>query len=218
MVKNTLNTGVIGGLVFLMFSGSVHAQPHLEQESLLKSLTKMDDYYQAVKSKLHDKRLPTGQPYNNRVTSDAGDSNGQLARGLIMPENNRQSDNSLTNFFGASDADTTTGYRDGKRNPFAPTRQILAATQGRSGQGLNFQPLQQATTIPKMHLKGLINENGKDIAALIEIENSGTYIVREGDTVGLYESGSNSVIRIQKINRLNLVVEAGSLGQVLIVR
>lgn len=42
--------------------------------------------------------------------------------------------------------------------------------------------------------------------------------MREGDTVGLHDFGIDSVIRVQKISRLHLVVEAGQLNQMIIVR
>lgn len=112
------------------------------------------------------------------------------------------------------------GYAQGRRNPFAPTRQILSMVN-RAGAGkgnFNIQPMQDMTKVPRMHLKGLISDGDNSLAALLEIENAGIYMVREGDTVGLYESGSSSVIQIRKINRLNIVVEAGSLGEVLIIR
>ena len=64
----------------------------------------------------------------------------------------------------------------------------------------------------------MVQDANGGIAALLEVENGGIHIVREGDTVGLYEMGINSVIRVRKINRLNMVVEAGELGQVIIVR
>jgi hypothetical protein len=69
-----------------------------------------------------------------------------------------------------------------------------------------------------MRLRGLIRGNGKKLAALLDVENSGVHVVHEGDTVGLNELGQDSVLYIKKINRLNLVVEVGSLGQVLIVQ
>ena len=69
-----------------------------------------------------------------------------------------------------------------------------------------------------MKLRGIIRREGEKIAALLEIKGGGTHVVREEDTVGLNELGQDAVVRIKKINRLNLVVEVGSLGQVMIVR
>jgi len=114
--------------------------------------------------------------------------------------------------------DYRAGFRNGHRDPFSPTDRLLQASLGGSGGGVQFQPLSQAAKIPRMHLRGLIKDDNGGIAALLEIENSGIHIVREGDTVGLYEMGVNSVIQVRRINRLNLLVEAGSLGQIIIVR
>lgn len=81
-----------------------------------------------------------------------------------------------------------------------------------------FTPLEKAVKIPKMHLRGLLHGAKGEILALLEIEKGGVYLVREGDSVGLHEFGVDSVIRIQKIDRLHLVVESGTLGQLIIVR
>ncbi len=109
------------------------------------------------------------------------------------------------------------GYRMGKRDPFSPTSRILQAASDGGG-GVVFQPLQQKTKIPRMYLRGLIEDVDGGVAAILEIEKGGVHIVREQDTIGLYEMGASSVIRVRKINRLNIVVEAGSLGQLIIVR
>ncbi|MEM7405574.1 MAG: hypothetical protein AAF458_09800 [Pseudomonadota bacterium] len=111
------------------------------------------------------------------------------------------------------------GYQDGERDPFAPTSRLIDANTNR--QGVDFQPGRssaEALALPRMRLRGLVTENSGAIAALLEIENAGIHIVREGDTVGLYEARSSSVIRVRQINRLNVIVEVGTLGQTLIVR
>lgn len=111
------------------------------------------------------------------------------------------------------------GYRNGERDPFAPTERLMDA--GSRGQGVDFRPgrsTEETSALPRMRLRGLVTEASGKIAALLEIENAGIHIVREGDTVGLYEARSSSVVRVRQINRLNVVVEIGTLGQTLIVR
>ena len=81
-----------------------------------------------------------------------------------------------------------------------------------------FTPSASLKGIPKMRMKGYLEGADGEKVALLELVGGGVHIVREGETVGLYEIGRESVIRIQKINRLHLVVEAGSLGQLIIVR
>ncbi len=110
-----------------------------------------------------------------------------------------------------------TGYRNGERNPFAITNR-LQRVKKRDPNELQFQPARIGSRIPKMKLRGIIRRKGKRLAALLEIEGAGTHVVREKDAVGLNELGKDMVIRIKKINRLNLVVEVGSLNRLMIVR
>jgi Tfp pilus assembly protein PilP len=104
-----------------------------------------------------------------------------------------------------------------KRDPFAVTDRLKQAAA--KGTNMLFKPksFQKNGNIPPMHLRGLIRSDSGGLVALLEI-NDAIHIVRDGDTVGLYNEGSNSVLRIRKINRLNVVVEAGTLGQLIIVR
>lgn len=102
-----------------------------------------------------------------------------------------------------------------KRDPFAVTGRLLQAAS--NDQSALFSPLPQAGKIPPMHLRGLIRDGDGGLAALLEI-NKAIHIVRDGDTVGLHDLGINTVIRIRKINRLNIIVETGTLGQMIIVR
>jgi len=99
-----------------------------------------------------------------------------------------------------------------KRNPFALTDHLRrAAANG------DFYPGQKNDEVPPMHLRGLIQGTDGNLVALLEIEKA-IHIVRAGDTVGLNDLGRNTVIRIKKINRLNIIVETGTVGQLIIVR
>jgi hypothetical protein len=82
-----------------------------------------------------------------------------------------------------------------------------------------FTPVkQQSGKMPKMRLRGHLQGRDGEVVALLELVGGDVYIVREGDTVGLHDFGIDSVIRVQKISRLHLVVESGSLKQNIIVR
>lgn len=99
-----------------------------------------------------------------------------------------------------------------KRNPFAFTKRLhRAAANG------EFSPMEKDDELPPMHLRGLIQGDGGELIALLEIEKA-IHIVRAGDAVGLNDLGFNTVIRINKINRLHLEVETGTMGQLIIVR
>ncbi|AGA89491.1 hypothetical protein Thimo_0651 [Thioflavicoccus mobilis 8321] len=109
------------------------------------------------------------------------------------------------------------GYRGEARNAFELTAPILERlTAGEASAG--FQRTEGETEIPKMTLRGMVMRPGGAKAALLEIAGAGTYVVREGDTIGLYQLGSSSVIRVKRVDRLQVEVEAGSLKQVIIVR
>ncbi|MDZ7753593.1 MAG: hypothetical protein U5S82_18600 [Gammaproteobacteria bacterium] len=211
MKRNPVNNPVVLGALAALVAGSAGAQTGLLQDkSLLESLQTIDGYYSQVREKLGDPGTDTAPPVPDE--HPAKDTPAGVT--LAPPRRDFDSVFRTRPMEGRRD-----GYREGRRNPFAPTSLILAAIERRGGSAANLalQPARQAIAIPRMHLRGLVND-GTDLAALLEIENAGIYIVREGDTVGLYEMGSNAVIRVREINRLNLVVEAGSLGQLFIVR
>jgi len=113
--------------------------------------------------------------------------------------------------------DDRPGYRGEARNPFAPTEAILRE-RGSGRSGVRFERAEGAFKVPKMHLRGIVTGSGGQVAALLEIDGHGTHIVREGDTIGLYERDSDLVVRIGRIQRLHVEVEAGALRQVIIVR
>ena len=187
--------------------GGVMGGNQLGPGSLLENVRTITDYYDNLSDKLGpegpgDGKTRVAPPVDEPAGSPVARLRAMIPPALqgVLPEGNRRA-----------------GYRDGRRDPFSPSDRLLQASLGQAGSP-QFQPLNQATEIPRMHLRGLIEDEGGNVAALLEIENSGIHIVREGDTVGLYEMGVNSVIRVRRINRLNLVVEAGSLGQMIIVR
>ncbi len=126
------------------------------------------------------------------------------------------------------------GRADFGRDPFAITDRLRhVSIQG--GLANAFVPSSGgAGVIPAMKLRGLVRQavkksrnsaqNGKNtqkearVAALLEIEGSGVHVVREGDTVGLHEIGRNTVLKVVKVDSLSVIVEVGSLGQLIIVR
>lgn len=107
------------------------------------------------------------------------------------------------------------------RDPFSWSRKLMGqaerpAAPGRFG--TDFTPLEpQSGGLPKMHLRGHVQGADGRSVALLEIEGGGVHMVREKDTVGLHDLGFDSAIRIKKITRLQVTVEAGSLGRLIIV-
>jgi len=115
------------------------------------------------------------------------------------------------------------GGSQGPRNPFAPSaRLLLLKDQPNAAAALvaqsEFTPVKQPDKVPTMRLRGHLQGKDGEVLALLELVGGDVYIVREGDTVGLHDFAIDSVIRVQKIDRLHLVVEYGSLNQRIIVR
>lgn len=108
------------------------------------------------------------------------------------------------------------GYRGEARNPFAPTARILNGGGGSSAD-IGFTPAEGKFKFPRMKLRGTVSSQG-ELVALLDITGEGIHVVREGDTIGLYAANKVQVIRVRRINRLNIEVEGGSLKQVIIVR
>ncbi len=110
------------------------------------------------------------------------------------------------------------------RNPFAPTFELARmkveqkTAPKKKEKEVTFQQTPLDAKIPKMRLKGHLRNEEGELLSLLEIEGGSTYIVREGDTIGLSELGQDAVIKIKKIDRLHLVVEFGRMGTVIIVR
>ncbi len=109
-----------------------------------------------------------------------------------------------------------------ERNPFEPTSELVQVQASPpSVTGTRFVPRQQAAPaqqLPKMWLRGHLQDAREEIIALLEVEDAGVYIVREGDNVGLHALGVDSVLRVVQIDRLQVVVETGSLGKMVIIR
>lgn len=109
------------------------------------------------------------------------------------------------------------------RDPFAVSTTLQDAVTGpvaprKKSTGPVFTSSTGPANIPKMFLRGQLTGKDGELVALVEIDKGGVHIVREGDTIGLQQLGLDSVIRVKEINRLQVVIESGSLGRLIIVR
>jgi hypothetical protein len=170
---------------------------------LQKDLAIIDNYYSKVKEKV---------------------SNGEVPETLQAPGNSEEIPGTpaeeITYAPVAQRSLPLTASPSQGRDPFALTDKIYAASNGVHGR-YNFVPGQISASggeLPKMKLRGLIRNQNNELAALLEIVGDGIYVVRPDDAIGVYSSGNNSVIKIRSIDALSVVVEMGSLGQVVIVR
>jgi hypothetical protein len=100
-----------------------------------------------------------------------------------------------------------------RTDPFQISYFMQQKAQARNLGGPQFTPLQNAQA-PALALKGIVNEG----LALLEVQGSGVYLVRKGDTLSLNRQGQNLVIKIEKIDRLSLMVKMGTLAEIIVVR
>lgn len=70
--------------------------------------------------------------------------------------------------------------------------------------------------VPKMLLKGFILDPSGEKRALLQIEDK-THVVRSGDIVGVYVDGKGAALRIREVARNHVLVEYGSVKQLIIV-
>ncbi|MBV1920894.1 MAG: hypothetical protein KUG73_09445 [Pseudomonadales bacterium] len=110
----------------------------------------------------------------------------------------------------------TSRQRSGQRDPFAITSRMFEGDPTLQDLGLDFQP-DTELKIPNLKLKGVVNGVDGKIAALVDVEDVGVIVVREGDTIGL-RSKDGGGLRVRKISRTGLILTAGSLGRDVIVK
>ena len=82
-----------------------------------------------------------------------------------------------------------------------------------------FRPSPIGNIVPQLALKGIIvKDEDSSPVGLLQVGRSDVHMVREGDEIGFKANDPSQVIKIKKISRLSIIVEAGTLGDVIIVR
>jgi hypothetical protein len=107
------------------------------------------------------------------------------------------------------------------RDPFTTSGPMYQemGRQSLSGPGRGFIPSLGMDNVPKMKLRGYINDNPKRGAtALLEVEGAGIFLVKAGDEIGLQAIGRNQVLKVVKVDAQRVEVQAGQINQVIIVR
>jgi hypothetical protein len=108
------------------------------------------------------------------------------------------------------------------RDPFTPsalmfdTMSIKGSASGTDSYG--FMRVTSDTKLPKMRLRGYIGIRDDKPVALLEVDGNRTFIIHEGDEINIDPSVPNSAIRITKITRFSVTVEAGMLGSIRVQR
>jgi hypothetical protein len=94
----------------------------------------------------------------------------------------------------------------------------VGAQSGMAGSTYGFVPSAENGGIPKMKLRGLLNQEEGNFIALLEVEGGGTFMVREGDEFNIDPSQPHNAIRVDKITRLSVTVETVMLGSIRVLR
>jgi len=107
------------------------------------------------------------------------------------------------------------------RDPFTPSTTMFDAMSFGSASnqnGYGFMRSPANSDLPKMRLRGFIEKEGDDPIALLEVANARTFLVKVGDEINIDPSVPNSAIRVTKISRFSITVEAGMLGSIRVQR
>ena len=118
------------------------------------------------------------------------------------------------------DAMTPQAQSDRPRDPFSVSNILRQKLQGneRNGQS-QFQQGQFTQTIPRLKLKGIVvDKKTKQPLALLNIGDQTVHLVREQDEISFDPVDPKQVIKIQKITSSNVIVEVGTLGDLILVR
>jgi len=116
-------------------------------------------------------------------------------------------------------------YPNGIRDPFAiPSLLLQTLALERSNKvqsnSLSSYAFSQTSvlTMPKIKLKGVMHQRRDSSPLAVILLNNETYMVREGDEIGFNLAEPSQVIKIKQIKRLSLLIEVGTLGELVIVR
>lgn len=119
----------------------------------------------------------------------------------------------------------SSAFPDGVRDPFAVPSLLLQSLvnerhkkEARSSMAGHAFARDAALIMPKIKLKGVLHQRGSDSPLAIVLLNNETYMVREGDEVGFNAIKPSHVIKIKEIKRLSVLVEVGTLGELVVVR
>lgn len=104
------------------------------------------------------------------------------------------------------------------RDPFAVSHQLQARSGSGGSNGATSYVAEGHPKLPKMYMRGYLKVQGRNPVAILAVSGGSTRVVRAGDTVSLYEVGNRMVVQIKSISRQHIVVEAGTLGEMIIVR
>jgi hypothetical protein len=72
--------------------------------------------------------------------------------------------------------------------------------------------------LPIMKFRGYTESTTGESLGLFEVKGVGVYTVRKGDNIGLQQIVSELVLTVIEINRHNIIVETGTLGEKMVIQ
>ncbi|MFT6351832.1 hypothetical protein [Neptuniibacter pectenicola] len=111
------------------------------------------------------------------------------------------------------------------RDPFSAPQTLQNTDEAGGVNGLlnafgrGFRSTPDDVKVPALLFKGYV-DRGANLPpmALIQIAGSRVHMVKEGDEINIDPTNPRHAIRITKISRLSLTIEAGTLGQMKVLR
>lgn len=127
-----------------------------------------------------------------------------------LSERNAMLEQRIAELEGAAATDAEEPARD----PFTP---LPAFNTRPTGPGTAFIANPTLMRAPELELKGIVNRED-EVTALLRIGPSRVYMVRAGDQISFDPTRPSEAIKIREISRLSVIVEIGSIGNVVVVR
>ncbi len=112
-------------------------------------------------------------------------------------------------------------FSNGLRDPFTVTPKIakLNNSYNNGDVDASFITSSAIDQVPKLKLRGVImHDQDSSPLALLDIAGDGVHMVRVGDRISFNAANPLQVLEIKQINRLNVIVEIGTLGDLVVVR
>ena len=158
---------------------------------------------------------------NARMQDDTtGSSSPAQETDVTAVAKQEQSSRSVSSYLGrlwGADSDNSSADGEATRDPFSPSS-VMHEQANRGGGGLQFLPGTAEDKVPRLHLRGYVEDAMGTSLALVEVENHDIFLVRQGDDISLQQGTSNLVLRVVSVTHRSVVVEAGTLGHVIVVR
>lgn len=219
-LKHTVSIGIRIAVSAALWTCTLTGQAQEVDADTKRNVEILQNYYQRVQDKMgSNTESPVPTHPADVLPSVPGASAPRLAKPdtTLAKSDTMMDERLLAAPISGDSRNLAAAYTHAGRDPFAVTPVMLENENSQLKKEIDFIPLQGDFKIPSMRLKGVITgaKENDALTALLEIDGLGTFVVREGDSVGLQGIGNGrDVILIESISRLSLVVRTGSYGGV----